>query len=240
MRTMQRIPSLLFVASVFLGLGTALPAADPATADPALEEAGASGLEQRVRELEQTVQRLREERDRNVVPAAVSAPALATTPAMVPLAQYAGPTAGLTPNQIPLGGIDYGEGNKDGKPLREAGWDDAFILRSPDDKFSLRITGQLQADYRAFAGRPRLHRRGYFPGTPGAPGYRGRTFSSITSFACCPISARASPACRTPTSTSTTGMNFRWRRASSSSRSATSSSSRTASCPPSSARSSTS
>ena len=28
------------------------------------------------------------------------------------------------------------------------GWDDGFILRSPDKKFSLRITGQIQTDYR--------------------------------------------------------------------------------------------
>jgi phosphate-selective porin OprO and OprP len=31
-----------------------------------------------------------------------------------------------------------------------AGWDNGFILRSPDDQFKLRITGQLQSDYRGY------------------------------------------------------------------------------------------
>jgi phosphate-selective porin OprO and OprP len=30
------------------------------------------------------------------------------------------------------------------------GWDDGFILRSPDNRFSLRITGQIQTDYRGY------------------------------------------------------------------------------------------
>ena len=36
------------------------------------------------------------------------------------------------------------------KPAPVAGWDDLFFLRSPDKRFSLRFTGQLQADYRDF------------------------------------------------------------------------------------------
>src|SRR5207237_8618310 len=31
-----------------------------------------------------------------------------------------------------------------------AGWDDGFYLRSPDKHYVLRITGQIQADYRGF------------------------------------------------------------------------------------------
>jgi phosphate-selective porin OprO and OprP len=31
-----------------------------------------------------------------------------------------------------------------------AGWDNGFVLRSPDDQFRLRITGQIQADYRYY------------------------------------------------------------------------------------------
>ena len=31
-----------------------------------------------------------------------------------------------------------------------AGWDNGFILRSPDQDFQLRLTGQLQADYRGY------------------------------------------------------------------------------------------
>jgi phosphate-selective porin OprO/OprP len=37
------------------------------------------------------------------------------------------------------------------EPAVLAGWDDGFYLRSPDRRFSLRVTGQLQADYRWFA-----------------------------------------------------------------------------------------
>jgi phosphate-selective porin OprO and OprP len=36
------------------------------------------------------------------------------------------------------------------KPPITAGWDDGFILRSADNRFSLRITGQIQGDFRAF------------------------------------------------------------------------------------------
>jgi phosphate-selective porin OprO/OprP len=42
--------------------------------------------------------------------------------------------------------------DSDGKSEKTilAGWDNGFILRSKDKDFSLRITGQIQADYRAF------------------------------------------------------------------------------------------
>jgi phosphate-selective porin OprO and OprP len=36
------------------------------------------------------------------------------------------------------------------KPPAIAGWDDGFFLRSADKQYTLRITGQIQADYRAF------------------------------------------------------------------------------------------
>jgi phosphate-selective porin OprO/OprP len=36
------------------------------------------------------------------------------------------------------------------KPAPVAGWDDMFYLRSPDKRFSLRFTGQVQVDYRDF------------------------------------------------------------------------------------------
>jgi phosphate-selective porin OprO/OprP len=38
----------------------------------------------------------------------------------------------------------------DAKPTPVAGWDDMFYLRSADKRFSLRFTGQLQADYRDY------------------------------------------------------------------------------------------
>jgi phosphate-selective porin OprO/OprP len=37
------------------------------------------------------------------------------------------------------------------EPTLLAGWDDGFVLRSPDRRFALRITGQVQADYRWYA-----------------------------------------------------------------------------------------
>ena len=36
------------------------------------------------------------------------------------------------------------------KPPVLAGWDNGFVLRSPDDRFQLKLTGQLQADYRGY------------------------------------------------------------------------------------------
>ena len=36
------------------------------------------------------------------------------------------------------------------QPTVFAGWDNGFILRSPDDQFLLRITGQIQTDYRYY------------------------------------------------------------------------------------------
>jgi phosphate-selective porin OprO/OprP len=36
------------------------------------------------------------------------------------------------------------------RPPADAGWDKGFFLRSQDKKYSLRITGQLQSDYRGF------------------------------------------------------------------------------------------
>jgi len=36
------------------------------------------------------------------------------------------------------------------QPTVFAGWDNGFVLRSPDDQFLLRITGQIQAEYRDY------------------------------------------------------------------------------------------
>ena len=47
-----------------------------------------------------------------------------------------------------------GKSSSDGKTVSAgpilAGWDGGFFLRSKDDQFSLRLTGQLQADYRGY------------------------------------------------------------------------------------------
>src|SRR6267378_3667544 len=42
-----------------------------------------------------------------------------------------------------------GKGGEGGRSIL-AGWDKGFFLRSADKAFDLRITGQIQADYRAF------------------------------------------------------------------------------------------
>ncbi len=39
---------------------------------------------------------------------------------------------------------------KDSGSAPVAGWDDGFYLRSPDKKFNLRITGQIQSDFRGY------------------------------------------------------------------------------------------
>ena len=45
-------------------------------------------------------------------------------------------------------------GSATGEPAAKtpflSGWDKGFILRSPDDEFKLRITGQIQSDYRGY------------------------------------------------------------------------------------------
>lgn len=42
------------------------------------------------------------------------------------------------------------EAPKTAPPVPVAGWEDMFFLRSPDKRFSLRFTGQIQADYRDY------------------------------------------------------------------------------------------
>jgi phosphate-selective porin OprO/OprP len=51
----------------------------------------------------------------------------------------------------PVGDVGGGDGSDHGFPIL-AGWDDkhGFFLRSKDERFYLRLTGQIQADYRAF------------------------------------------------------------------------------------------
>ncbi len=84
---------------------------------------------------------------RVVLEPAVSAPAVPAVPVIptqelpAPPPPPPGPTAGL-PYSTPAPPPDTG----DKAPF--FGWDDGFYLRSADRAFSLRVTGQLQADYR--------------------------------------------------------------------------------------------
>jgi phosphate-selective porin OprO/OprP len=111
----------------------------------------ATDLEKRVRELEDTVRRLQTEHSH----------AAPTNSIQSNLPQEPSPSdRDVNGNfaQIPSEKEDSNsepyflpsKGSGDSNFL--AGWDDqrGFFLRSADDKFSLRLTGQIQADYRAF------------------------------------------------------------------------------------------
>jgi phosphate-selective porin OprO and OprP len=47
-----------------------------------------------------------------------------------------------------------GSSGDQAKPPAVAGWDNGFFLRSPDKNFVLRITGQIQTDYKTFIDQP--------------------------------------------------------------------------------------
>jgi phosphate-selective porin OprO/OprP len=84
-------------------------------------------LESRVRELEEMVRQLQMGSARDKV---------------IPVGQSASAGAKTENDAVPQSGF----------PPILAGWieDEGFIIRSADEKFRLRITGQIQADYRAF------------------------------------------------------------------------------------------
>src|SRR5260370_36711193 len=118
--------------------GIVLGMASPAGA----QQPPAPSLENRVRELEDTVRRLQTER--------AAVPAIPTAqPLILPSASSANPGVPIpSPASSPMD--TAAEGGPNTKVL--AGWDDkeGFILRSSDDNFLLRVTGQIQTDYRAF------------------------------------------------------------------------------------------
>jgi len=103
-------------------------------------------LDQRVHELEDTVRRLQAERS-----------SLATVaPQQASGSQQTNDSFSQT--QVPSQG-ENASADANFLPDKEksdsgilAGWDDkrGFYLRSPDNRFTLRLTGQIQADYRAF------------------------------------------------------------------------------------------
>jgi phosphate-selective porin OprO/OprP len=116
-------------------------------------------LERRVRELEDTVRRLEGSGNNPVtsVHAQISFQADQDNKANQ---GQTGQPENQTPDQSPMlprsdnppgsllqeGGSS--SGSKESKGL--AGWDNGFFLRSKDNDFVLRITGQIQTDYRAF------------------------------------------------------------------------------------------
>jgi phosphate-selective porin OprO/OprP len=110
-------------------------------------------LEKRVHELENTVRRLEAERSQSA-PKTASRSSLASGQVSVSQTVHDAASQSQTPSPEENPSTDTyflpGRGRQDSGIL--AGWDDqrGFILRSPDDKFILRFTGQIQADYRAF------------------------------------------------------------------------------------------
>jgi phosphate-selective porin OprO/OprP len=154
------------MAASALWCAAALPvlAADPPPAPPAKAEnqPSVADLERRIRELEEIVHRLEAER-RPPQPAQAPAPAPVTTHEPAPSQQPAADTAVVgggdvgPPSQLPradAASSTAGETTSgDGAPRGAlAGWDNdrGFFLRSQNGWFNLRLTGQLQSDYRAF------------------------------------------------------------------------------------------
>jgi phosphate-selective porin OprO/OprP len=111
-------------------------------------------LEQRIRELEAAVRRLQSQGSEPALDGVIQAGTAfkpqdaAPGPGDTSSAQalpppFAGGAAEVSP-------ASTDPGTNTGKPWFLAGWDNGFIMRSEDDNFRLRITGQVQADYRAF------------------------------------------------------------------------------------------
>jgi phosphate-selective porin OprO/OprP len=148
-----------------------LALAAPGRADDPAQAAKVAELERRVRELEDIIRRMQPP------PGSPNS----TQPAQLPPVEGAQPPAGETPSDSALpppgagqeaggqgggggapsipstptpagGGATAGGGGGAGGGGAFAGWNNGFYLRSQDRNFVLRLTGQLQADYRSFEG----------------------------------------------------------------------------------------
>jgi phosphate-selective porin OprO/OprP len=143
----------LLLAPVVLTLGTVAtpssrgqaPAAPQAASTPA-------DLEQRVRELEETIGRMQADAHRT---SSAPQPAAAVLPPSAPQAPASTGVPGAAAPDGAANGMSLGSDQPDKEahgsawPLL-AGWDDGFYIKSRDNNFVLRITGQIQTDYRAF------------------------------------------------------------------------------------------
>ena len=111
--------------------------------------ASVAELQQRVQELEAAVQQMKD-RDPNVAlaqPVSIAP----TDPSAAPATQVAANANQFVPA---VGNAAVGsQAPGDRGPTTDknfSGWDNGFFLQSPDRSCQLRITGQLQADYRGF------------------------------------------------------------------------------------------
>src|SRR5262249_43188590 len=133
----------------FLGALVWFLTATSLNAQVARAPASNAELERRVQELEETIRQLKAERQKEA-PAVTPAPLSSSTK---PAPNAAGPSVdapvGLAPSASAKEDSDNPEADGDQAP-RWAGWDNGFFIQSPDKRFILRITGQIQADHRAF------------------------------------------------------------------------------------------
>src|SRR5262245_121392 len=105
------------------------------------QPAASPGLEQRVHELEDTVRRLQGGRT----------PVQNISVQPVPTPASGAPEAKDVEAATAASDGSSGGGQAGGSRIL-AGWDDknGFFIRSADDRYRFRVTGQIQADYRAF------------------------------------------------------------------------------------------
>jgi phosphate-selective porin OprO/OprP len=128
---------------LIIGLGFVIGAIAYCTPCASAQDAGTASvaeLQQRVQELEAVVRQLKDNRDPNaglVQPVSMESgvPAAAASPSAAPGVNQSDPPAG---------------GGATGAAENFVGWNNGFFLQSPDRSCQLRITGQLQADYRGF------------------------------------------------------------------------------------------
>ncbi len=129
---------LLFVG-VLTAVGLVGGTGGPAHSEekPSGDAAKVAELEKRVKELEEIVRRLESK-----------------IPQAPPMPMSPGQPEGNDPDQkVPatgIPGLDPSEYPSMGKGSGSAGWKDGFFLQSADKAHTLRITGQIQADYRSF------------------------------------------------------------------------------------------
>jgi len=125
------------------------PVTPVAAAQPA-NSANAADLEQRVRELEAIVQQMRAQNGQTfAVPPSPNGQSDQSIMGGVGLQNAAPPPPTSTFNPIASEGLtNQPSANIGGTPF--GGWKNGFFLESADKSFVLRLTGQLQADYREF------------------------------------------------------------------------------------------
>ncbi|MBI1914450.1 MAG: hypothetical protein HYS12_06885 [Planctomycetes bacterium] len=154
-----RVPFALFSGILLLLPSVAVAQATPA--QPSIPD-----LVKRIQQLEETVRRLEAERAQRPHPEPLPPP-LQATPTSQPAEpqpdaprEEGGNADGIGTSPAPGGSATGGQagersssgGSERGRGSPLAGWDDkrGFYLRSSDNKFNLRLTGQIQGDYRAF------------------------------------------------------------------------------------------